>query len=488
MTEQSRVLGGRYELESRLGRGGMATVFRGSDRVLGRSVAVKVLASTFAKDRTFVERFRREAQAAAGLNHPNVVAVFDTGSDDGVHYIVMEHVEGRTLADILREEGALPPTRAAEIAETVCRALSTAHEKGMVHRDVKPGNVLLTSDGGVKVADFGIARVASGEPLTVTGSVMGTASYLSPEQATGGGVDSRSDIYSLGCVLYEMLTGRTPFEGDTPVSIAYKHVGEEPTVPSSINLAVPPALDAVVKRAMAKSPADRYQSAEEMAGDLRNVATVAPQATVVTSPQEETAVLPVSPGGPASTEPLPITREAHRRWWPIAVAGAGLAILGLALALTLGGGETPAPTGDQTTPSTPPATVTPPATTPPSEPPVSTVDGALQSLAQAVFAAEATGTFESDDGEDILGRAQEAVEKYQEGNLEEAVGKLVDLQEKVGELITDQKISQEAAVPILVAVETLGAAMEADPPQSGEDGSSRGKGRGKNKGGDGDED
>jgi serine/threonine-protein kinase len=465
----------------------MATVFRGSDRVLGRTVAVKVLAPTFAKDETFVERFRREAQAAAGLNHPNVVAVFDTGSDDGVHYIVMEHVEGRTLADFIREEGALPPPRAAEIAAAVCRALSSAHEKGMVHRDVKPGNVLFTSDGGVKVADFGIARVVAGEPLTVTGSVMGTASYLSPEQATGSTVDGRSDIYSLGCVLYEMLTGRTPFEGDTPVSIAYKHVGEEPTVPSSVNPAVPPALEAVVKRAMAKSPADRYQSADEMAADLQHTAAIAaPQATAAITPQEQTAVLPVSPEGPGSTEPLPITGELRRRWWPFAVAGAGLAILGLALALTLGDGETPAPTGVQTV--TPPATTAPPATTPPPEPRVLSVDEAFRSITVAVAAAVAGGALESDDGEDLLGRAQEVVEKYQEGKLEEAVGKLVELETKVGELITDQKITQEAADPILVAADTLRVAMEADPPQGEEDGSSRGKGRGKGKGGDGDED
>ena len=265
MTENIRVLNGRYELESRLGEGGMATVFGGSDRLLGRKVAVKVLSRHYARDKTFVERFRREAQAAAGLNHPNVVSVFDTGSDNGVHYIVMEHVDGRTLADVLRQEGALPPDRAAEIAVHVCRALSSAHEKRMVHRDVKPGNVLLTPDGTVKVTDFGIARIPSGEPLTATGSVMGTASYLSPEQATGGRIDARSDIYSLGCVLYEMLTGKPPFDGKSAVSIAYKHVGEEPTAPSAVNPAVPAGLEAVVAKAMAKDPADRYQSADEMA-------------------------------------------------------------------------------------------------------------------------------------------------------------------------------------------------------------------------------
>lgn len=485
MTEQSRVLGGRYELQSRLGRGGMATVFRGSDRVLGRSVAVKVLASTFAKDGTFVERFRREAQAAAGLNHPNVVAVFDTGSDDGVHYIVMEYVEGRTLADVIREEGALPPTRAAEIAATACHALSSAHEKGMVHRDVKPGNVLLTSDGGVKVADFGIARVVSGEPLTVTGSVMGTASYLSPEQATGSKVDRRSDIYSLGCVLYEMLTGRIPFEGDTPVSIAYKHVEEEPTAPSSVNPAVPSALEAVVKRAMAKSPTDRYQSADEMARDLRHAAAgAAPQTTVASSPEEQTAILPVSPGGPASTEPLPITGQARRRWWPFAVGAIALATLGLGLALTLGDNQPP-PTDRGTPPPISPSPSPSPSVSPSPEA-IPSVDDAFAALGLTVANA---GEELGEDAEEILDRAEEAFVEYREqGNLDEALQRLGEIEAGLVERTQEGQISTETASPIVDAVRTLALAMQADPPQTTEDGGGRGKGKGKGKGGGGDED
>jgi serine/threonine protein kinase len=485
VTEQSRVLGGRYELQSRLGRGGMATVFRGSDRVLGRSVAVKVLASTFAKDGTFVERFRREAQAAAGLNHPNVVAVFDTGSDDGVHYIVMEYVEGRTLADVIREEGALPPTRAAEIAATVCRALSSAHEKGMVHRDVKPGNVLLTSDGGVKVADFGIARVVSGEPLTVTGSVMGTASYLSPEQATGSKVDRRSDIYALGCVLYEMLTGRIPFEGDTPVSIVYKHVEEEPTAPSSVNPAVPSALEAVVKRAMAKSPADRYQSADEMARDLRHAAAgSAPQTTVASSPEEQTAILPVSPGGPASTEPLPITGQARRRWWPFAVGAIALATLGLGLALTLGDNQPP-PTDRGTPPPISPSPSPSPSVSPSPEA-IPSVDDAFAALGLTVANA---GEELGEDAEEILDRAEEAFVEYREqGNLDEALQRLGEIEAGLVERTQEGQISTETASPIVDAVRTLALAMQADPPQTTEEGGGRGKGKGKGKGGGGDGD
>jgi eukaryotic-like serine/threonine-protein kinase len=464
MSKESRVLSGRYELGSRLGKGGMATVFRGTDRLLGRTVAVKVLAPQFADDRKFVERFRREAQAAAGLNHPNVVSVFDTGSVDGVHYIVMEFVEGTTLADIIREEGALPPRRAAEIAMAVCRALSSAHEKGMVHRDVKPGNVLITPDGGVKVADFGIARVAAGEPLTVTGSVMGTASYLSPEQAKGEKVDARSDIYSLGCVLYEMLTGRAPFEADSPVSIAFKHVEEQPTAPSTVNHAVPRELGAVVMKALAKDPADRQHSAEDMASDLRQAAVTDGEATEAIPSDDRTAVLPISPGGPASTAPLPapVIREEWRRFWPFAAAAAGLAILGIVLALTLGG-ENSAPTQGQTSPPAAPPATTPPTTTPPPEPPVPSVDEAAQSLALAVTAA-VSGGLESDDAEDLLGRASDAVGKYREGKLEEAVGKLFELETKVGELITEEKISEEAAGPILQASEALRGAMQAAPP------------------------
>src|SRR5947208_7997941 len=205
---ETRVLGDRYEIKSLLGTGGMASVYLGTDRVLDRPVAVKVLSRQFANDATFVERFRREAQAAAALNHPNVVSVFDTGSDGDIQYIVMEYVQGRSLSDIIRDEGPLLPERAAEIAEGVAAGLSFAHRAGLVHRDIKPANVMITPTGDVKVMDFGIARAQTADSLTRTESVLGTATYFSPEQAKGEGVDARSDIYALGCVLNEMLTGR----------------------------------------------------------------------------------------------------------------------------------------------------------------------------------------------------------------------------------------------------------------------------------------
>ena len=241
MTTTPQVLLDRYEVGRLLGAGGMAEVFEGRDRLLARRVAIKVPLSQHVHDPDFAQRFRREAQAAASLSHPGVVAVYDTGSEDGTHFIVMEYVDGRTLKDIIRAEGPLYPDRAAEIAADVCAALAAAHARGLVHRDVKPANIMLMPDGRVKLMDLGIARVAAGETATQTAAMLGTAQYISPEQAQGQTVDYRSDLYSLGVVLYEMVTGRPPFTGDSPVAIAYQHVQEAPTAPSRANPDVPPA-------------------------------------------------------------------------------------------------------------------------------------------------------------------------------------------------------------------------------------------------------
>jgi len=269
--DDPRVLGDRYEIHRHLARGGMAQVYLARDRALDRPVAVKELVPEFATDPSFVERFRREAQSAARLTHPNVVAVYDWGTQDGTYFIVMEYVDGPSLSQLIRRDGALHPRRAAEIASEVAAALGFAHSQGVVHRDVKPGNVLLSASGQAKVADFGIARAMSSadEELTQTGSGMGTATYFSPEQAQGHAVDPRSDLYSLGCVLYEMLTARTPFSGDSPVAVAYKHVQEQPVPPSRINPNVPPALEAIDLKLLAKDPAQRYPSAEDLRSDLR---------------------------------------------------------------------------------------------------------------------------------------------------------------------------------------------------------------------------
>lgn len=270
------LLNGRYELGGILGYGGMSEVRAATDTVLQRKVAIKILRPDLARDTTFLERFRNEARNSARLNHPNIVAVHDAAivdeDDETVPYIVMELVRGQTLRDIVKEDGALYPQRAMHIIADVCSALNYSHQMGIVHRDIKPGNIMITSTGKVKVMDFGIARVLN-HPTSMTGTteVMGTAQYLSPEQARGHRVDARSDIYSTGCVLYEAITGRAPFEGDSPIAIAYQHVQEPVTPPSHYNDMVTRELDAIVLKALAKQPEDRYQTAGDMEADLVTV-------------------------------------------------------------------------------------------------------------------------------------------------------------------------------------------------------------------------
>src|SRR5450755_2232276 len=272
---QPRLLGGRYELDGIVGRGGMAEVYRARDIRLDRIVAVKTLREDLARDQTFQARFRREAQSAASLNHPSIVAVYDTGDDnDGpghIPFIVMEYVDGRTIRDLLRDDRRLMPERALEITDGVLQALDYSHRNGIVHRDIKPGNVMLNRSGEIKVMDFGIARAVTDAQATMTqtAQVIGTAQYLSPEQARGERVDARSDLYSVGCLLYELLTGRPPFTGDSPVAIAYQHVRENPVPPSRVDPELPGWADAIVLKAMAKDPAERYQSAAEMRTDIQ---------------------------------------------------------------------------------------------------------------------------------------------------------------------------------------------------------------------------
>jgi len=302
---QPRLLGGRYELDGVVGRGGMAEVYRARDIRLDRIVAIKTLRADLARDQIFQARFGREAQSAASLNHPSIVAVYDTGEDTTtgirVPYIVMEYVDGRTVRDLLQDGHRLLPERSLEIIDGVLRALDYSHQAGIVHRDIKPGNVMVTRNGDVKVMDFGIARAMSDAQATMTqtAQVIGTAQYLSPEQARGERVDSRSDLYSTGCLLYELLTGRPPFTGDSPVAIAYQHVRENPVPPSRVDPDVPPWADAIVLKAMAKSPADRYQTAADMRADLQRAASGMPVAAVAPTRMN---MYPVGqPGGTAAT-------------------------------------------------------------------------------------------------------------------------------------------------------------------------------------------
>ncbi len=281
---QPRLLGDRYELDGVVGRGGMAEVYRAHDIRLDRVVAIKTLRIDLARDQTFQARFRREAQSAASLNHPDIVAVYDTGEDMAtglpVPYIVMEYVDGRTVRDLLQADHRLLPERALEIIDGVLAALDYSHQSGIVHRDIKPGNVMVTRNGDIKVMDFGIARAMSDNQATMTqtAQVIGTAQYLSPEQARGERVDARSDLYSTGCLMYELLTGRPPFTGDSPVAIAYQHVRENPVPPSVVDPEVPHWADAIVLKAMAKDRNDRYQSAAEMRMDIQRALSGMPVA------------------------------------------------------------------------------------------------------------------------------------------------------------------------------------------------------------------
>jgi beta-lactam-binding protein with PASTA domain/predicted Ser/Thr protein kinase len=353
MTAQARLLGGRYQVGELLGYGGMAEVHHGRDLRLGRDVAIKMLRTDLARDATFQMRFRREAQNAASLNHPAIVAVYDTGEEiaptgETLPFIVMEFVNGRTLKEVLAAEGRLMPRRAMEITADMCAALEFSHRHGIIHRDIKPGNVMLTLNGQVKVMDFGIARaLASGATtMTQTSAVIGTAQYLSPEQARGEAVDARSDVYAAGCVLFELICGHPPFVGDSPVSVAYQHVREDPPAPSDINPDVTPPIDAIVLKALSKNPLNRYQSAGEMRADLLRAAAGRPvMATPVMRENETVAMAPAAPMGPGGggggTRPMPArVGDAGKRrssaWVLAALSALGvLAVIALVVGLLM---------------------------------------------------------------------------------------------------------------------------------------------------------
>ncbi len=332
---------GRYRVTRKLGGGGMADVYLAEDQELGRRVAVKILHGRYANDEQFVERFRREATHAAGLSHPNIVSIFDRGETDGSYFIVMEYVEGRTLKELIRSRGPCPVPVAIAYTRQILAGLRYAHRNGVIHRDIKPHNVIVDPEGVVKVTDFGIARAGASQ-MTEEGAIMGTAQYLSPEQARGAPVDQTSDLYSAGIVLFELLTGEVPFTGDTPVEIAMKHLSEVPDPPSELRAEVPYDLDNIVLRALSKEPAERYQSAAAMDADLETVAhgghvpaetTEAATIVLAGGKVDDTGVTQVTrrtrPGGPGYAPPFdPTTEEA----WP-------------GLAMARGGRSAPRPDG-----------------------------------------------------------------------------------------------------------------------------------------------
>jgi serine/threonine-protein kinase len=436
MTVEGTLLAGRYEVGELLGRGGMAEVYLATDRVLQRPVAVKILGSWLADDGTFVERFRREALAAARLSHPDLVAVYDTGSDSGLHFIVMEHVPGETLADALGREGRLPAGRA-------------------------------------KLMDLGIARTLDGESLTRTTSILGSPNYLSPEQARGERVDARSDVYSLGCVLYEMLSGRPPFDADSAVAVAYKHVHEDPAPPSALEPAVPAGLDAVTLRAMAKEPRDRFQTAEDMAAALDDpTLPIVPVTTAPLPATERTAPMPrVEPtaGLPRRTD-----RPRRRNLVPLLLALGVLAILG-GLAVALLGGPQPVAGGptasrsESPSPTGTPSGTSSPSSTPTTEP-AGPVEAAITSLAAIVEDGVAGGRISEKAARDIDKHVEDALKKFDDGDTEEAIKKLDELESKIDDFVDHEEIAHSEEQRLVRALQDLeGAIFLADPPGDEDD-------------------
>jgi hypothetical protein len=477
MDLEGRILDGRYQLGSLLGAGGMARVYVATDRVLERQVAVKVLSPSDAQDPVFVERFRREARAAARLSHPNIVAVFDSGSDADQPYLVMEYVPGQSLAQLLARQGRLAPRRAVELAIQVCAALAAAHAQGLVHRDIKPANVLVSPDGQVQVSDFGIVKAAAATTLTGTGTVLGTAAYLSPEQAQGGPVDARSDLYGLGCVLYELLCGSPPFGSGadrSPVAVATRHVSEPPEPPSARNPQVDPALEAVVLTALAKDPAQRYQSAVELQHALERVLAGEAAPALPTEPLLE----PLGRTGTTPTAIGPAAGDDGRGpgWprWALLVAGTALGIALVAALLWPDGDDSPArlpEAGSGASPATSaPSSATAGSTATPA-PSAPGVPAALANLTAVIGAARQQGTADQ-EAEDLLDQAADLANALEAGRKDDkghnkgegkgqgAAKKLAELQGTVDELVGEGKIRPPATTQIQQAVAQLGQAMQ----------------------------
>jgi serine/threonine-protein kinase len=318
-----KTLGNRYVVLEEIGGGGMAVVYKARCTLLNRIVAIKVLRPEYSHDENFVMRFRREAQAAASLSHPNIVNIYDVGQEDGIYYIVMEYVEGKTLKELIKQEAPLSPSKVIEIAKQICDALECAHKNKIVHRDIKPHNIIITPEGMVKVTDFGIARASTGSTITNTGGLIGSAHYLSPEQARGGFVDERSDIYSLGVLLYEALTGRVPFDGDSPVAVALKHIQEEPKLISQLIPGFPLALEKIVMKCISKSPDERFQKVSELKRELTKAEKNLEVLNFKPSELEKTMILESE----HLKEPVLKSQEKGRKESPNFLRGLAIALL-----------------------------------------------------------------------------------------------------------------------------------------------------------------
>ncbi len=498
MQQTTHVLADRYELGPVVGEGGMARVYRGYDRHLRRPVAIKVLAPPYDRDQAFVERFRREARAAAGLSHPNVVSVFDSGSYHGTHFIVTELVEGETLAHRLRR-GPMAPGEAVAVAVDVCHALEAAHARGLIHRDVKPGNVMLLPDGRVKVVDFGIARAAGSDTLTGTGVVLGSTAYLAPEQASGQPVDERADLYALGCVLYEMLTGAVPFSADTPVATMYRHVNEDPPPPSSIRPA-PAGLEAVVMRCLEKLPRRRFGSAADLEHAL--LAAGGDTTPLEVTPADETSPIslrgaPIAappPGDAANggTAPVPLSdgrrdrpkplARAHRRgsWGPAWL----LPALGIAALVVLAGALIAAnwdrlPSRAEVRRAAARAERRQPSPSPATSP--ATFTTAWSNLVAVLDSARSTGGIDEHAADELSKHAAEMADAYQEGDTEKLGEALSKFEEAFGKAVEEGEISpssveaiDQAVSAVVVALQNEGALATVSAPSSeeGDEGSS----------------
>ncbi|HZK55398.1 MAG TPA: Stk1 family PASTA domain-containing Ser/Thr kinase [Desulfosporosinus sp.] len=355
----SKIFGGRYEVIDRIGAGGMAIVYKAKDLLLNRVVTIKVLREQFVSDEDFIRRFRREAQSAASLSHPNIVSVYDVGKEGDMEYIVMEYVEGRNLKEIIREYAPLSTEQSINLGRQITKAIQNAHEHHIIHRDIKPHNILVTSEGHAKVTDFGIARAVSSATVTHTGDIIGSVHYLSPEQAKGLVSNEQSDIYSLGIVLYELVTGRVPYDGETPITIALKHLQEQPTLPSKINPRVDKEFETVIMRAIAKSPEQRYLSAKDLLEDLNHIQAGRPITKVAVIPLADdseatqthkgmaTILGPIPPSDPAQAgEPSsPVKKKQKKHWkWMALVLGLMFFLFGgLALSNFLADDQTKVP-------------------------------------------------------------------------------------------------------------------------------------------------